>query len=51
MSGFVEPDDVPEMFQTNFAKEGIVYSKDHPYFNVDAKDKNLALINFNLPLP
>ena len=51
MDDFIKPNDVPEEFQTNFATSGYVFSKEHDYFNIAQQDKNLALINFNLPLP
>lgn len=40
---------VPEIFRFNPAKERIVFSKKHPYFDVPKKDKDLAKNNFNLP--
>lgn len=43
---------VPEMFRVNFGKEGVVFTKKHPYFkNVPDEDKNLAKNNFNLKKP
>lgn len=51
LSNFNAPQDVPELFRTNFAKEKIVFKEDHPYFTVPKEDQDLALVNFNLPLP
>lgn len=42
---------VPEIFRFNAAKEGIIFSKKHPYFKVSRKDWDLAKKNFNLPRP
>ena len=50
----VDKSELPELdkeFKTNFGKEQIVFKPSHPYFDVEAKDKSLALINFGLPLP
>jgi SPP1 gp7 family putative phage head morphogenesis protein len=43
--------EVPEIFRFNSGKQKIVFSENHPYFNIAPKDKELALNNFNLPLP
>ena len=51
LTNFKAPEDVPELFQTNFGKNAIVFKEDHPYFTVPKEDKDLALVNFNLPLP
>lgn len=45
---------VPEMqdvFKMNPGKDGYIFDKDHPYFQVAAKDKEFAKENFNLPIP
>lgn len=42
---------VPPSFRYNFAKEQIVFPKDHPYFTVPNADKLFARKNFNLPIP
>lgn len=49
MRGFKIPDTVPELFRFNSGKDRIIFSKEHPYFNVAKKDKGLAKKNFNLP--
>lgn len=50
MKGFKKPEDVPDMFLFNAGKDKIIFSPEHPYFDVAKGDKNLALNNFNLPL-
>lgn len=42
---------VPNIFRFNAAKEREVFSKKHPYYKVDQKDKKIAKKNFNLPIP
>lgn len=43
---------VPPSFRYNSGKEGVVFSKEHPYFkNVPEQDRDLARNNFNLKLP
>ena len=42
---------VPPAFRYNFAKEEIVFPKDHPYFKVPNADKLFARKNFHLPIP
>lgn len=42
---------VPPLFQMNAGKDKIIFSKEHPYFQVASKDLNFAKANFNLPLP
>lgn len=51
LQGFKQPKDVPDIFMMNPGKDRIVFSPKHPYFKVEAKDKQLARNNFNLPLP
>lgn len=46
-----DPHDVPDIFRFNPAKERVVFSPKHPYFDVADKDKDFAKMNFNLPLP
>lgn len=43
--------EVPEIFRFNAGKEKIIFSKHHPYFEVAKSERELALNNFNLPLP
>lgn len=38
-------------FKQNVGKSKDLFGKDHPYFDVPAKDKDLAKENFGLPLP
>lgn len=51
LTGFTQPDDVPDLFLMNCGKQKIVYNKAHPYFNVPPEDKGFASINFGLDLP
>lgn len=51
LTGFKAPEDVPDVFKMNAGKDKIIFSEKHPYFKVAKKDKDLALNNFNLPLP
>lgn len=44
-------DEPPPLFQMNSGKDKIVFKEDHPYFDVARGDKELAKINFGLPLP
>lgn len=44
-------DDIPETFQMNPGKDGYIFSPDHPYFQVEAKDQEFAESNFGLPIP
>lgn len=39
------------LFIMNPGKDGYVFSPDHPYFQVEAKDKAYARRNFDLPIP
>ena len=47
----IKVENVPEIFQFNPGKARIVFSNQHPYYDVAAKDKDFARTNFNLPLP
>lgn len=40
-----------DAFKNNPGKTGEIFTKDHPYFDVPAKDKDYAKQNFNLPIP
>lgn len=40
-----------DLFKMNPGKEKVVFSKDHPYFDVESKDKAFARNNFGLPIP
>lgn len=51
MRGFKQPNDVPDLFLMNSGKDKLIFSKDHPYFEIKRGDKDLALNNFNLPMP
>lgn len=51
LKGFKQPDTVPDMFLMNSGKDKIIFSPKHPYFKVARGDKQLAMDNFNLPLP
>ena len=41
---------IPPMFRRDFGADGIAFPKDHPYFDVARKDKDLPKKNFNLPI-
>lgn len=41
----------PKMFKSNSYYTKQVFTKEHPYFDVIPKHKQLALQNFNLPIP
>ena len=43
--------DVLPIFQMNVGIDRIVFSKEHPYFDVEKGDRDLAKKNFNLPIP
>lgn len=51
LHNFAPPKDVPVEFRFNSGKQKIIFSPKHSYFKIVDKDKNLALNNFNLPLP
>lgn len=40
-----------DVFKHNSGKDGMIYPKSHPYFDVPAKDREYAKNNFNLPIP
>lgn len=40
-----------DVFKMNAGMDGYVFKKDHPYFTVPKKDKELAENNYNLPIP
>jgi SPP1 gp7 family putative phage head morphogenesis protein len=42
---------VPEIFRMNAGKERIVFSENHPYFNIADRDIAFAKTNFGLPIP
>lgn len=44
-------DEMQPLFKMNCGKDGYVFKKDHPYFEVAPKDRKLAANNFNLPIP
>ncbi len=44
-------DTVPAEFQMNPGKDKVIFSDEHPYFDVAAKDREFASNNFNLPIP
>ncbi len=43
-------ENVPDAFKFNAGKDKIVFSKEHPYFDVAPRDKNFAKTNFGLPM-
>jgi len=40
-----------DAFKFNPGKERVIFSEEHPYFDVPAKDKGFASRNFDLPIP
>jgi len=40
-----------DLFKMNAGKDGYIFKKDHPYFEVQPKDKQYAKDNFGLPIP
>lgn len=44
-------DRVDDVFKMNSGKDGYVFSDEHPYFQVEPKDRELAQRNFDLPIP
>lgn len=44
-------DQMQDIFKHNSGKDGMIYPKSHPYFDVPAKDKDYAKRNFDLPIP
>ena len=40
-----------DLFKMNPGKDGYVFKDDHPYFQVERKDKEFAKENFGLPMP
>lgn len=43
--------EMQKMFLQNAGITGMVFNEHHPYFDVPAEYKDLALNNFNLPIP
>lgn len=39
------------LFSNNVGKDKVIFSKEHPYFDVAKEHKELAKNNFNLPIP
>ena len=40
-----------DIFKHNSGRDGMIYPKSHPYFDVPPKDKDYAKRNFDLPIP
>jgi len=40
-----------DVFKMNPGKDGYIFSPEHPYFQVEKKDRDFARSNFGLPLP
>jgi hypothetical protein len=40
-----------DVFKMNSGKDGYIFSPEHPYFDVEPKDKKYAANNFDLPIP
>ena len=45
LKGFSKPNDVPDVFMMNVGKDKMIFSKEHPYFQVDKKYKEYAKKN------
>lgn len=43
--------EMDDLFKMNPGKDRVVFSDDHPYFDIAPKDKGLAENNFGLPIP
>jgi len=46
-----EPDDIPESMRFNPGKQKVLFSPEHPYFQVGPQFEDLMKNNFNLPDP
>ncbi|MBS1599518.1 MAG: minor capsid protein [Bacteroidetes bacterium] len=44
-------ENIKDVFKMNPGKDGYIFKKDHPYFEVAKGDKGLAKRNFDLPIP
>ena len=42
---------IDDLFNYNPGKSRVIFKPEHPYFQVEQKDKELAKRNFNLPIP
>jgi len=42
---------ISDVFQMNPGKDKVIFSPEHPYFDVAKKDKEYAANNFNMPIP
>jgi SPP1 gp7 family putative phage head morphogenesis protein len=44
-------EEMDDIFKMNPGKDKVVFTDDHPYFQVETKDKGFAEENFGLPIP
>lgn len=44
-------EDMQDIFKMNVGKDHVVFSDEHPYFDVEKKDQGFARDNFDLPIP
>jgi SPP1 gp7 family putative phage head morphogenesis protein len=44
-------DKMDDMFKMNAGKDRVVFSEEHPYFEVEKGDRDFAKRNFDLPIP
>ncbi len=44
-------DEISDVFKMNPGKDGYIFKDDHPYFDVQPKDREFAKENFGLPIP
>jgi SPP1 gp7 family putative phage head morphogenesis protein len=50
-SAIEQTDHINPVFKGNPGIDKVIFNKEHPYFDVAPKDKELARKNFNLPIP
>ena len=43
--------EMDDTFKMNSGKDGYIFSPDHPYFQVEPKDRDFAKENFGMPIP
>ena len=44
-------ENVPDEFRFNAGKQKVVFSKEHPYFDIAPREKQFAKNNFGMPMP
>jgi hypothetical protein len=43
--------EMDDAFKMNVGKDKVVFSDEHPYFDIEPKDRGFAADNFGLPIP